>query len=92
LAAQSFGVFAKAFECLPDALEQYAVDDLGMTLHPTIEAVRQGKDEVVVGYWQYRLMLLLRPSARGSALALRTVAVSAAVIPVLLFTAGITTH
>ena len=90
LAPEAFGVVAKGFEGLSGATKQLPIDHLGVQLYPAIEGVGQGKDQMVVGYRQHRVVLVLGPTSGGPALTLWAVAVAAAVIPALFFTTSVT--
>lgn len=80
LAAEALGVSSKGLQRLPGGPEQQLVDHLGMQLHPAVEIVRQGKDQMAVGNRQDILLLAFAPASGGAALALRTVAIPAAMI------------
>ena len=80
LAVQAFGIRGEGAQGRPDRLEQQGVDLLGMDLHPAVEAIRQGEDQVVVGHRQHRGLLAPAPLLGGPALAARAVAVAAGVV------------
>jgi hypothetical protein len=80
LPIETLGVRAEGAQGRPDGLEQQVVDLFGMDLDPTVQVVRQGEDQMVVGHRQHRRALALAPVLGGPALAARAMAVAAGVV------------
>ena len=90
LAIQPLRVLPEGPERSPDGLEQQPIDQLGMQLYPAIEMVWQGENDMEVPHRDEIVLATLRPPACGAALALRTMPITATMVPMLLAIALIT--
>lgn len=75
--AQAFRILSERLERAPGRLKEQPVELLRMQLHPAVQAMRQGEDQVVVADRQKVLLLTLGPAACGAALTLRAVSIAA---------------
>ena len=81
LTAEPPGIASEGLQGGRGALEEEAVEQLGVTLGQGIERVRQGQDAVEVGNVSQLGATCLDPAQLGQGLALGTVAIATRVVP-----------
>ena len=89
LTIQTFGIGAEVAQGCPHGLEQQGIDFPIVDLHPGIEYMGQGEDQMVIGHRQHRRALTSAPVIRCAPLTARTVTVAAGMISRLLLGAVI---
>ena len=73
---QAFFVCGKGFQCVPCRCKQTRVYDIIMALHPGVQLMGQGENQMVVRYGQQFFLLCLTPLSGGFLLALGTVTIT----------------